>query len=347
MDGRTLLVAALCGLAFTACDDVVSLADSGLDDGGPGDGGPGDAGPGDGGDSGEDLGCQPPPGLYVPGTATCSTLTPGLERFEPQYPLWTDGARKERLIYLPRGMVIDASEPDAWIFPVGTRVYKTFYVDDVRVETRMLEKVSEGSGLRRWRLRTFAWDETQLAAEEVTDGRRDVLGTEHDIPTIPQCIRCHTNAVPETIMGFSAIQLNHALGGIDLARLNTEGRLRPPIAPDDATIPGDDTQRAALGYLHGNCGHCHGGWSPVAGQDLWIDVGLESVEQTGTWRTAVGIGTTWRVGTFRVAPGDPDGSAIVLRMSTRDMGVDQMPPIGSDLIDPSGLAAVRAWIEEI
>ena len=46
--------------------------------------------------------------------------------FAPQYPLWTDGATKRRWISLPPGSAIDASDPDAWVFPAGTRLWKEF-----------------------------------------------------------------------------------------------------------------------------------------------------------------------------------------------------------------------------
>jgi hypothetical protein len=46
--------------------------------------------------------------------------------FSPQYPLWTDGATKRQWISLPPGTAIDASDPEAWVFPTGTRLWKEF-----------------------------------------------------------------------------------------------------------------------------------------------------------------------------------------------------------------------------
>src|SRR5688500_4249829 len=48
-------------------------------------------------------------------------VDPGNVPFAPQYPLWTDGASKRRWIRLPQGSAIDATDPDAWQFPIGTR----------------------------------------------------------------------------------------------------------------------------------------------------------------------------------------------------------------------------------
>src|SRR5688572_3569824 len=63
-------------------------------------------------------------GLYADFSSL--TIDPGHIAFSPQYPLWTDGAAKRRWIALPPGTVIDASHPDAWTFPVGTRFWKEF-----------------------------------------------------------------------------------------------------------------------------------------------------------------------------------------------------------------------------
>ncbi len=62
-----------------------------------------------------------------------------------------DGAGKRRWIALPPGTAIDGSDPDGWIFPVGTRLWKEFAFDR-RVETRYLERTSEG-----WRFATYLW----------------------------------------------------------------------------------------------------------------------------------------------------------------------------------------------
>ena len=52
-------------------------------------------------------------GLYVDGAPGLLVRADNLP-YAPQYPLWTDGARKRRWIHLPPGSWIDASDPDAW-----------------------------------------------------------------------------------------------------------------------------------------------------------------------------------------------------------------------------------------
>ena len=63
--------------------------------------------------------------------------------YSPQYPLWTDGAAKRRWIHLPAGKFIDARKPDAWEFPVGTKLWKEFSFGR-RVETRYIERRASG-----------------------------------------------------------------------------------------------------------------------------------------------------------------------------------------------------------
>jgi hypothetical protein len=46
-----------------------------------------------------------------------------------------------------------------------------------------------------------------------------------------------------------------------------------------------------------------------------------------------------------IAPGDPDRSELLSRMSRRDFA--GMPPVASRLPDPAGVALIRAWIESL
>src|SRR5262245_31340628 len=100
-------------------------------------------------------------GLYA--DIATKRIAADLIAFTPQYPLWTDGASKRRWISLPPGTWIDASDPDAWVFPVGTRFWKEFAFGR-RVETRTIERTEDG-----WRFATYRWlpDESDavLAAE--------------------------------------------------------------------------------------------------------------------------------------------------------------------------------------
>jgi hypothetical protein len=291
--------------------------------------------------------CEGPPGLYVEGS--CTELAPGVRSFAPRYTLWTDGAEKDRFVYLPPGSRIDTSDPDAWVYPVGTIFWKTFSRDGLRIETRINEKIAAGTGMDAWSMRTFAWSEDQLRVAEVTDGVENALGTDHDIPPVALCTQCHSGAAVDVGIGFTAIQLNHEGSDVTLAGLAAEGWLTAPIDTTAALIPGNETVSEALGYLHVNCGTCHGGERPQpVGNPLvfWIDVGTTSPAFTGPYLTALSQPSTWSGAALRVAPGAPDESAVILRMTSRITGV-QMPPVGTESPHPAGIGSVRAWINSL
>ncbi len=94
--------------------------------------------------------------------------------YTPQYPLWSDGARKQRWIYLPPGAAIDGHDPDAWQFPVGTKLWKEFAFGR-RAETRYMERTPGG-----WRYATYVW---------MADGHDAVLapkaGTRTEVAVAP------------------------------------------------------------------------------------------------------------------------------------------------------------------
>ena len=91
-------------------------------------------------------------GLYVPGSN--ATVRSDNIAFSPQYPLWSDGTTKRRWLHIPPGTFIDASRPDAWEFPRGTKVWKEFS-HGRRVETRLIERLADGS----FRYSTYVWNE--------------------------------------------------------------------------------------------------------------------------------------------------------------------------------------------
>ncbi|MGH7269910.1 MAG: hypothetical protein ACREJ3_05715, partial [Polyangiaceae bacterium] len=73
-------------------------------------------------------------GLYS--NVATKELAVGVRAYAPAVPLWADYADKGRWIWLPPGTKIDASNPNEWTFPVGTKVFKQFSRDGKRVETR-------------------------------------------------------------------------------------------------------------------------------------------------------------------------------------------------------------------
>ena len=298
-----------------------------------------------------------PPGLFR--DDKCTQLSPSVRAYEPRFALWSDGTTKERYIELPAGAVIDATEDDSWVFPVGTRLYKTFARDGMKLETRIMEKTTAGRGVDTWSFRAYAWNKEQTGTVLVEEtGRQNVLGTTHDIPSLAQCRSCHSAAGQDGSNGFSAIQLNHLKVGTNLTGLIAQGKVKTPHGQqlrDLAVVPGDDVIQDGLGVLHANCGHCHGGPNPRAQLKLRLSVGQTVLLATDIFKSTVNVplgvwtGRTRSDGVpymLRASPGDAALSAIVARMSTRG-SKDQMPPIGTEFVDEAGLSAVKAMVAEL
>jgi hypothetical protein len=242
--------------------------------------------------------------------AACDLLT-----WEPRFPLWSDGADKKRWLRLPAGAIIDTADPEHFRFPVGSVLFKEFALAGKRLETRVIARLSE----RDTFFGAFVWRDDESDADLAPAGAANVRASEHDVPNSEQCMLCHKGE-PGRVLGLSAVQTP------ELARL-------PALAIDEA-----------LGYLHGNCGHCHNengdGWR-MASMTLRLSVsGAARVldETVGAPLSKPILGRA-----VRVVAGDPDASALLARMLER--GTDgQMPPLASEHVDTQGAARVRAWI---
>lgn len=241
-----------------------------------------------------------------------------VEEFRPRFELWSDGATKRRWIAIPQGMSVDTSDPDSWRFPVGTKLWKEFTRDGVRVETRLLERFGERDD--EWTAVAYVWSADGSEAFKSPDGARNVRGTAHDVPSASQCFACHGGR-RSRVLGYSAVQL----GRVD--------------------IPGSDTERAALGYLHANCGHCHNQarpsrdgarcFDPRNELDMWLRVDrLGSPSDTVTYASLVGSA---------VRRGDPDDSKLLRRVTSADPDV-RMPPLATEMVDRRAVELLRAWI---
>ena len=322
-----------------------------------------DAPAADGGDSGTAVDVPvevvPPPQPYPrPGYLHLSetglysdlgakAITPDATLFEPTHKLWSDGASKRRWVRLPPGTRIDTSDMDHWVFPVGTKLWKEFSLGGVLLETRLIERY--GLGPDDYWMGAFVWSADGSDAVLAPDGQTDINGTMHDAPPQKDCGACHRGDVGR-VLGLSAIQMSRDADPPALRDLATMGWLSdPPADLGGFPVPGDATTAAALGYLHANCGHCHNengtAWSDTQ-MVLRLTVADRDAATSGVFASIVGKTVDyWRGGaiTERVHPGQPDASAIVVRMSARGTK-DQMPPLATEIVDDTGLAAVRAWI---
>lgn len=276
--------------------------------------------------------------------------------FTPQYPLWTDGARKRRWISLPPGTSIDAANPDAWGFPVGTKLWKELSFGRP-VETRFIERTPAG-----WRFAAYVWSDdgrrATLAPERGAAVASIAPGVAHRIPSRGDCRVCHESG-PSPVLGFSALQLStdrdpnalHAeplpLGALDLGSLASEGLVRGLAGGTSPRIAArTPTERAALGYLHSNCGTCHRGDGELGALGMVLLSSPSGSSADAPLQTTVDRPSRSRPGAVRVARRSPDRSLLLERMRSR-MPLVQMPPLGTQLVDEEGVRLLSAWIEEL
>jgi hypothetical protein len=354
--GAVLVAFGLC--STLACGDLVIPSNG--DDGGnsndlSGDDAAGDALPPASCDAGVEpvaLACT---GLYADWSHL--TLAPDVQAFTPGATMWLDGADASRWIWLPAGSKIDATDPNGWSFPVGTKIWQEIRLLGQRVETRYVTKQAPGV----WFRTTFAWNITETAAPSLMTGQTSARGLPYDIPSVAQCGQCHGGAA-DFVLGFEAVSLAMSKStGLNLQSLRQGQRLAhdPGGMP---VVPGDPTTAAALSFLHANCGtSCHnrGPDAPGGAIGLFLKLTLDgsgklasSPGQTDTWLTSVNVPSSLTpygvdAGSFwRVRPGDPAHSSIVWTSSRRD-GVVQMPPIDTQLVDQNDVQLLSTWVSSM
>jgi hypothetical protein len=182
---------------------------------------------------------------------------------------------------------------DEWVFPEGTKVWKQFSVEGVRIETRLLEK--RGPTDANWAALAYVWDSDEGDATAAPLGGIDSHHTDHDVPAAGECFACHGGR-RSFLLGFSAVQLGGIAlpGEVDLGSVIQQGLLsHPPV--NNPVVPGNAVEVGALGYFHGNCSHCHNPTRPTRGgarcfdpkdsYDFTLAVGqLDGVASTPTYR---------------------------------------------------------------
>ena len=289
-------------------------------------------------------------------------LACGVRPYTPAYALWSDGLDKRRWVRLPPGKVIDASDPDEWLFPVGTQFWKEFSrvasAGREPLETRLLQKTAQG-----WSYTTYVWSADGLSAQRTDDGVQNLMGSGHTVPSREQCRECH-GGKRDLVLGWDAFLLGRGAQGVTRALLVDEGIMSDPRDATESSVPGDEVERAALGYLHVNCGvSCHNQrrYERGEGSPLLLRLNVSdaaTVHTTSAVRTGVNRRPTPAALIFMssvpappgsyydLRPLDPTRSLLLARMNVRGL-LRQMPRLGTHVVDAEGVATVGRWIEHM
>ncbi|WP_394832214.1 hypothetical protein LVJ94_37435 [Pendulispora rubella] len=288
-------------------------------------------------------------------------------------PLFSDYARKERTIFLPRGTSMTYKDDGTFDFPVGAIITKSFgFPQDFRdphskvrwEETRLLIRAGDG-----WKTISYQWDEAQKVATKVPGGRTRTIEfidgrgtTQHAnylIPSANQCPKCHANNGVSTPIGLYAAQINrtHTFAdgtqGNQIAKWNEMGLLAgapasvesAPRLPvwDDPNVGLNDRARS---YLDGNCAYCHSTTGEARTSGLYLGFREMDPLRLGVCKIPVAAGRAGSNLDYDVVPGNPDKSILTYRMDSTEPSI-AMPELGRSLVHAEALALVREWVSSL
>ncbi len=261
--------------------------------------------------------------------------------------LWSDSATKERYLALPDNTKIDLASDGDFLFPVGSVLLKHFKLGDKYIETRLFARGQLG-----WQGFSYEWRDDQTDATLLADGKEKTIDTIlWQYPSPAQCLVCHTQAANFSL-GLETLQLNASMSysGISANQLDTLAHIQLfssvmtttqkaqklfPLDHPSATL----AQRARS-YLHSNCSGCHrpAGVSSV-NLDLRFSTTLTAMNACDARPMVEDLGI---VNARLIAPGEPARSVLLARMKVRDG--NQMPTLGTHLVDEAAVQVVSDWI---
>ena len=263
-------------------------------------------------------------------------------------PLYSDGADKLRYIYLPDGaQMTDPGEGGLLDLPVGSAIIKTFAFGEKYIETRLLLHRADG-----WLALPYRWNAEQTEAKLALVGARmeltrpDGATISYQIPNKNQCKQCHVKDKVVTPIGPKSRNLSHDWleAQAKAGRIAALPAVHDTVPHWDARAQNADKEALARGYLDVNCAHCHqpGGSASNSGLDLrWEQ---EDSYAVGIRKPPVAAGRGAGGHKVSLAPGDPDASILIYRMSSTEPGV-AMPELGRSTNDEDGIAVIRQWVE--
>jgi uncharacterized repeat protein (TIGR03806 family) len=296
----------------------------------------------------------------------------GLIPYSVNSPLWSDGAFKSRFIALPREMDKDGKEVPAkieyrgnrgWNFPENTVLVKSFGLETKQgdassrkwIETRFLTK-QQGE----WVGYSYAWNDEQTEGVLVEkEGRDQTFAVQSAdgqqrkqtwrYPSRSECMVCHSRAA-NFVLGLSTAQMNKEhpygtqtlnqldlLAKLGLLKFNPKEKEKTLVNPYDEAA---DLNLRARSYLHANCSVCH---IDAGGGNAQIDLEFTATDKVMNAVDVKPLHHQFNIKDARlIAPGDPDRSVLLHRVSIRERG--QMPQLATSIVDQAAVEMLRKWI---
>jgi uncharacterized repeat protein (TIGR03806 family) len=302
--------------------------------------------------------------------------TNGLIPYNPNTPLWSDGALKTRWMALPYNGGLDTYDQQIgfatngeWSFPSGTIFVKHFaLVTDEnnpnstprRLETRLLVRDTNGAvyGVTyKWRPDNSDADllSASLSENILITNATGVRTQTWYYPSPADCLVCHT-PVANYVLGVKTRQLNgnftYPSSGVtdnQLRVFNSMGLLNPAI--DEAQIPtysqmvsvtnltADLTNRFRS-YIDANCAQCH---RPGGVTHATFDARYDTPLASQNIINGAVIANLGYDNASVVTPHDIWRSILYQRANSLDPAI-KMPPLARNLVDTNAMAVVIAFI---
>ncbi|MEM9492299.1 MAG: hypothetical protein AAGC55_24345, partial [Myxococcota bacterium] len=208
--------------------------------------------------------------------------------------LFTDYAKKQRLVKVPAGQQIQYVNDNVTVFPDGTIIAKTFYYDDdFRDESpgkRVIETRVMIMNAQQWNVATYIWNDEQtdtvleldgatMAVDWISDAG-EARSTVYEIPDEVACVTCHQSNDQVVGLGLTFRNLNRTISrdGSEVNQLEylqsemvlsgfDVGQIATIVDYNDTT---NSLESRARAYLDVNCSHCHNptAWDEPADEDL-------------------------------------------------------------------------------
>ena len=281
--------------------------------------------------------------------------------------LFIDYAKAKTFVWMPKGSKAKyVDDHSLFDFPTGTVLITTHYFENVlpeknnlMIETRLLIKKEEG-----WVLANYKWNNNQTEAEFTTDSHFVNVRFEDDnerksvrykIPSYDECFTCHNKYDEILPIGPKPQNINSSLAFSDgiknqLQKWAEFGYLEKIYPENINTVVNweDETQDLNLrvrSYLDINCAHCHSEkgyceYAPIRFEfnktDVLTNMGIDVAHTFGIDEALSHI----------VAPGDPEASALLFRISST-LDEYKMPIMGRSLQHKEGVDLLQTWIKSL
>jgi len=287
-------------------------------------------------------------------------------------PLFTDYALKHRTIFIPKDKKINYHKIEAFDFPIGSIITKTFYYpynfNDLSKgislkETRILIHETDG-----WVGLPYIWNEDETEAFlEITGGIKktrwiDSNGRERSInyiiPNMNQCKGCHAQDGITLPIGPKARHINHNYNyGDEIINQLTKWKelgyfeVLPNIEEISKIEKWNDSstgsiEKRARAWLDINCAHCHNIKGSANNTGLFLDYFQTDKKALGILKTPVAAGRGSGDLKYDIFPGNSKESIMIYRFNSTNPAI-MMPELGRTMVHSEGLELIETWINQM